>query len=438
MTIIQKLYHNLSAIFFLIANISVVSIMSGNPKKVFMRTGISALIVLLFIIMYVHLLAGGSGIFKTVPVAFMFIPVYFFGLHKLRFCHGLFIISAELAITQLISVIVAFIAQQIWQYETDVYCIAMIILLVIVLILYVLLIYKFGKQITIKLFTYTSDKVWIFYSFFCLFIVFTAKYFYLSPDTLTPIYLEKDAYALILPALMVSLFALMFVSILSTHAKLAAQYELGMAQSVINSGREYYDKLAFMTENLQRLRHDHKFQLRTILKLLDGGEADEARSYTSTLDEKINETYVQDYCGSRVVNALLSSFADRCKEENIGFLTQIEMDGKLDLDEYELCVILGNLLENAITACVQIPPDRKRLIDLVVRRHNDQLGIMVENSFDGVLKHDGKILYSTKRDGGGLGISSIKSVALRHKGEYVPVWDDEKFSAYVVLKLEDE
>jgi hypothetical protein len=72
-----------------------------------------------------------------------------------------------------------------------------------------------------------------------------------------------------------------------------------------------------------------------------------------------------------------------------------------------------------------------------MKPHEHQYGIKVENSYDGVLKHEGKTLYTTKKDGG-LGIKSILSVARRYDGEYTPVWDEKMFSAFVVLKLREE
>ena len=58
---------------------------------------------------------------------------------------------------------------------------------------------------------------------------------------------------------------------------------------------------------------------------------------------------------------------------------------------------------------------------------------MVENSFNGILNHDGDKLLSAKKDGG-FGINSIVSIISRHNGEYTPVWDEDKFKAFVIIK----
>jgi hypothetical protein len=59
----------------------------------------------------------------------------------------------------------------------------------------------------------------------------------------------------------------------------------------------------------------------------------------------------------------------------------------------------------------------------------------VKNTFDGtVLKEEGHIV-SRKGESGGLGIKSIRTIANRHHGEYVPEWNENTFTASVMLRL---
>ena len=98
-----------------------------------------------------------------------------------------------------------------------------------------------------------------------------------------------------------------------------------------------------------------------------------------------------------------------------------------------MCIITGNLLENAVTACMRTPEGKKRYIELRMHRHDDNFGFMAENSFDGILNQNDDKLLSAKKDGG-FGINSIISIISRHNGEYTPVWDEEKFKAFVIIK----
>jgi sensor histidine kinase regulating citrate/malate metabolism len=187
-----------------------------------------------------------------------------------------------------------------------------------------------------------------------------------------------------------------------------------------------------MTEHLHVLRHDYKYHLASMLKMLEEGYHAEAKEYLAKLDTDDNSVY--EYCKSKVLNALLVWFSERCEHESISFTVKIELPPALTIDDYELCVIIGNLLENAVTACVRTPNGQRRYIELSMRPRAGQYGIKAENSYDGILRHEDKELYSTKPDGG-FGINSIKAIANRHSGEYIPVWDNEKFEAFVILKL---
>jgi sensor histidine kinase regulating citrate/malate metabolism len=226
-------------------------------------------------------------------------------------------------------------------------------------------------------------------------------------------------------------------AIINTHEKYRQKYEADLAREIIYSGRDYYEKLTDMTEQLHILRHDYKYHLASMQKMIKSGYNKEMQDYIEILNENIDEKEINDYCKSRAVNAMLDSFSERCKKERIEFQVRIILPPEGMIDDYELCIILGNLLENAITACLRTPENERRYIEVSMRPREHKYGIKVENSYDGVLKHEGKTLYSIKKDGG-FGIKSIVSIVQRYHGEYVPVWDEKKFSAFVVLKLNEE
>jgi sensor histidine kinase regulating citrate/malate metabolism len=214
-----------------------------------------------------------------------------------------------------------------------------------------------------------------------------------------------------------------------------AEHERDLSLEILSSGRNYYTKLTEMNEHLACLRHDYKHQLNTMQKMLESGQREEVQAYLAKLRTTAKDGAIMEYCISPALNALLNNFAERCEREGISLTIEIISLPQGVIHDYELCVIVGNLLENAIAACLRTPQGREPFIYLSMRPHEDRYGINVENSFDGILANDGKELHSTKKDGG-LGIKSIKATIKRHEGEYLPIWDFENFSAFVVLKLE--
>ncbi|MEG1956264.1 MAG: ATP-binding protein, partial [Lachnospiraceae bacterium] len=105
---------------------------------------------------------------------------------------------------------------------------------------------------------------------------------------------------------------------------------------------------------------------------------------------------------------------------------------KCHVSDSELTIVFGNLLENAIEACNRIP-EEDRFITLKIKNVESSLvAIICENSFDGILnQRNGKILSRKKE--GGIGLSSIESIALKYHGIMKIQAEQNNFKIYVSL-----
>jgi signal transduction histidine kinase len=319
------------------------------------------------------------------------------------------------------------LAQLFMQFGDFSYWLAMLLIPIAGLVIFILLVWRFGCDLIIRLFSFGSEKEWSLYALF-------SAICYLIVTSIYPNLAKYTAIVLLLLFLVTWCLIILCFAIISTHEKTRQKYEVNLAREIISSGRSYYEKLTDMTEQLHILRHDYKHHLETMQKMICGGVNTEIQDYLEMLNVVIYEKGKKDYCKSRVINALFERFCERCHKEQIELQERIKLPPAGTIDDYTLCIILGNLLENAITACLRTPENEIPYIEISMRPYGQQYGIKVENSYDGVLKHEGKILYTTKKEGG-LGIKSIVSVARMYHGEYVPMWDEKKFSAFVVLKL---
>ena len=92
------------------------------------------------------------------------------------------------------------------------------------------------------------------------------------------------------------------------------------------------------------------------------------------------------------------------------------MPDELPITDIDLCGMIGNILENAITACRSLEKD-KRWIQFTALTLNDaQLCIVATNSFDGNVRQSAGRYLSTHRDGKGTGLLSIASTAAKYGG----------------------
>ena len=108
------------------------------------------------------------------------------------------------------------------------------------------------------------------------------------------------------------------------------------------------------------------------------------------------------------------------------------MFGKNGIADMDLCVLLGNALENAIAACCQI--EKERFIDLNVRMDGSVLAIMIQNSFDGVvLEDDGKIFSRKRGNRMGVGLKSIKDICKKYHGIFEVKYEGTEFSCLMLL-----
>jgi len=105
----------------------------------------------------------------------------------------------------------------------------------------------------------------------------------------------------------------------------------------------------------------------------------------------------------------------------------------------DLCIIIGNFLENAVEACQRMEEGEKfiRIRSLI---QGDYLTIVVENSFDGDWKEQDGVYLSRKREGTentpfeGIGIASVKSICEKYGGRIVINADDNVWKSSALVK----
>ena len=98
-----------------------------------------------------------------------------------------------------------------------------------------------------------------------------------------------------------------------------------------------------------------------------------------------------------------------------------------------MCLVLSNLLENALEASLRTAPGRRQ-IELTACVHADRiLLIEVENAFDGVVNEKNGVFRSSKRRENGIGIQSVTHIAEKNGGTSTFTYQNGTFSAKVML-----
>ena len=102
----------------------------------------------------------------------------------------------------------------------------------------------------------------------------------------------------------------------------------------------------------------------------------------------------------------------------------------------DLCLILSNLLENALEASRKTAAAQQQ-ISLEIYQHSAPiLLIRIENNFDGMIKEKNHLLHSTKRKGLGIGTQSVRRMAEKNDGSCDFTYENGVFTAKVMLRAD--
>ncbi|MCP1103697.1 sensor histidine kinase YesM [Aequitasia blattaphilus] len=382
------------------------------------------------LVVYLH--PATAAIFEHIPVSVLWF-VFFYAFSNGHFFAKSFIFFGIFYITLYLYVMASFLAESFYPYESNGYFYLLFSVTFVLFLICGTLSWRYGRKICNKLFLYVHTAEWTVYMVLTILMLIVLGYAYFSQGIIWhPVSLQSNPYFLLLPTVMFGCFALIITAILSTHEKARYKYDAEFAQSIISTGRDHYQKMDEMYERLRVLRHDYKYHLNAIQKMIQAGDNTGAKEYLTDIEQKLSGYELQNFCTNHVINALIAEYSQRCKKLNIQFEVKMNIPKELGVPDYELCIILGNLLENAVNACEKLP--RQSTIWLETQNTRNQLLFMVKNHFDGNISHEGGIPYS-KRANGGLGLRSVTEVIAEHGGDLFFEWDNTCFTAYVGLKL---
>lgn len=130
-----------------------------------------------------------------------------------------------------------------------------------------------------------------------------------------------------------------------------AQLELSIAYQ-----REKYQQLNTSYRNTRRIVHDMKKHYNTIEALTRVDKKEALYEYLNTSVKEIENTYTKYNTGNLVIDTMLYNYDNLANSYRIPFNVSLNVDSnKVPVSEYDLCIIIGNLLDNSIDACLNLP-----------------------------------------------------------------------------------
>ncbi|MDO4289265.1 MAG: GHKL domain-containing protein [Eubacterium sp.] len=180
----------------------------------------------------------------------------------------------------------------------------------------------------------------------------------------------------------------------------------------IENERRYYRSLETSSEEIRKMRHDLKNTLTALYGYLEEGRVETAIAFIQKSSaQAAARTSVTGYSA---LDALIYAKGERARGLKTVFETQIALPPGLSVDEMDLCIILGNALDNALEASEKLPPKQRRVL-LQMKAFGGMLMVKVTNS---TFEKQIETLQTCKKDkrNHGLGLKTIRDLTEKYDG----------------------
>lgn len=220
------------------------------------------------------------------------------------------------------------------------------------------------------------------------------------------------------------------VSAYAERAVLAENTRLMKKQFAIQE--ENYRLVTENFEEVRRLRHDLRHHLNAVAEFARMRQYEELNHYIAGCADSVKQAARPTLCENHAVSAVLNYYVQLCGQKEIPLELKISLPPKLKLEDWDLGLLYGNLLENAVEASQKLPPGRRE-IQVFSKIANGNLLLTVKNTWNGLLLADGGQIASTKHSGPGIGLSSVQALVKRCGGQFFLKPEENEFSVSIVL-----
>lgn len=173
-----------------------------------------------------------------------------------------------------------------------------------------------------------------------------------------------------------------------------------------------YNEVTFINKNkeeLRKIRHDMSNILLTVKSLVETDKNDEAISILNSATDDLSSIEGVPICSDSTLNALLSIKKQQAEKQGINLSVDIEEDFGIKINNYDICRIIGNLLDNAVEAAGET---RDKFVKIKIRISENTFFIKTENSCASTVKK----IYKRKDRGNGQKI--IWEIVKKHNGNF--------------------
>ena len=213
-----------------------------------------------------------------------------------------------------------------------------------------------------------------------------------------------------------------------------------MSHQAFEENQKYYENQLLLMKaqvvTIQTLKHDLKNKLTPLYLYAEAEDMEGVKNKLSEILGVCKEPIKYAHTGSVDIDSIINFKLSLARELTDQVNTEILIPKDLHLPDFDLAVILGNLLDNAIEGMKTSKQNQS--IQVKMTYSKGRIMIRIENSFDGIVAQKGSH-YITRKENAqehGLGLKSVQSILEKYQGVLKLKHTEETFIAKALLYVE--
>ena len=211
------------------------------------------------------------------------------------------------------------------------------------------------------------------------------------------------------------------------YVRESARKQAGDMVSHVEHIEELYDKM-------RGIRHDLGNHLTVIERLAEDGRTEELAGYIRELGENIERLQPRIKTGNAVTDVVLSGAADRCEKQGITFESAFAYPEGLNINPFDMSVVLTNALQNAVEASSSVSDpeirirsvQKERVFIINIRNVMQKRVPVMEDGLPETSKHE---------SGHGYGLKNIRSIAVKYRGDIEIRQEEKDGKPYFIINI---
>ena len=199
--------------------------------------------------------------------------------------------------------------------------------------------------------------------------------------------------------------------------------------------RKYCDEVESMYTKMRGWRHDYHNHIQALQASMALENYDEVNAYLRQLNDDLTNVDTTVKTGRVMVDAILNGKMNIAAQNKIAVNAKAQIPQGVPVTDVDLCVIIGNLLDNAVEENKKLP-EEDRFLRIYLGQKNTQFYLAFTNAAGKKREKQGSLFQSAKGTNHGFGLARVESIVKKYGGLFSADSEDGGFTAEILIPLQ--